>query len=387
MQSPARDPDPETPEAAKPSANMREVARLAGVSVGAVSKAFHHHPSIPKRTRERILSVAAEIGYAPNPELSRILQTVARSRHQHDRPAIGVLFPWSDGFNALENSEPTLNKVWRGLQHAAESLGYNVTPFWFKGPHMSAARIIGILRARGLEALILFCSPEAYPEAYEKELLDLSDISCVAFGRVAKNRPPITIEVDAFESSRLAMSRAKERGYKTPGIVLVDRNIEFDNGRFQSALDYHRSKLFPDAPPVPDFIMQTPHDRLWAQPQQSDIKRLRKWISSHQPDVLFCHYNELRQWVEELGIRVPKDMGIVSLNNPGVLNNTGITFDWEYVGSKSVVLMDQLLAKHLHGVPKYSEYYLIGPSWVEGTSLSKRNRACPSKPKPARRKR
>ncbi|CUR60766.1 Transcriptional regulator [metagenome] len=48
----------------KPTIN--DVARLAGVSKGAVSFAFNNRPGISTQTRERILAAAAELGWSPS---------------------------------------------------------------------------------------------------------------------------------------------------------------------------------------------------------------------------------------------------------------------------------------------------------------------------------
>ncbi len=46
---------------------VRDLARVANVSVGTVDRALKDRQGINKRTRERILAIAAENGYAPNP--------------------------------------------------------------------------------------------------------------------------------------------------------------------------------------------------------------------------------------------------------------------------------------------------------------------------------
>ncbi|NGO79531.1 LacI family transcriptional regulator [Streptomyces sp. YC504] len=45
---------------------IKEVAAAAGVSKGAVSIAFNHKPGLSEATRERIFTVARELGWAPN---------------------------------------------------------------------------------------------------------------------------------------------------------------------------------------------------------------------------------------------------------------------------------------------------------------------------------
>jgi LacI family transcriptional regulator len=61
-------PPPASPKARAPRVRrtIRDVARAAGVSIGTVSKALNNSGSLRRETRERVLRVAAEIGFRPN---------------------------------------------------------------------------------------------------------------------------------------------------------------------------------------------------------------------------------------------------------------------------------------------------------------------------------
>ncbi len=50
-----------------------ELARLCGVSQGTVDRALHNRPGIRASTREKILQIAAEHGYRPNPAVQELL--------------------------------------------------------------------------------------------------------------------------------------------------------------------------------------------------------------------------------------------------------------------------------------------------------------------------
>ncbi|HIZ45428.1 MAG TPA: LacI family transcriptional regulator [Candidatus Olsenella pullistercoris] len=46
--------------------DIRDIARLAGYSVGTVSRVLNDHPGVSDRARERVLEVVREMGYEPN---------------------------------------------------------------------------------------------------------------------------------------------------------------------------------------------------------------------------------------------------------------------------------------------------------------------------------
>jgi len=53
---------------ARQPAGIRDVARLAGVSVASVSFALNGLPGVAEETRRRILAAAADLGYRANPQ-------------------------------------------------------------------------------------------------------------------------------------------------------------------------------------------------------------------------------------------------------------------------------------------------------------------------------
>jgi LacI family transcriptional regulator len=62
---------------------IRDVARIAGVSIGTVSKALNANGRLSAETRGRILRVASEIGYRPN--------SLAQSLHRARSMTVGIL--------------------------------------------------------------------------------------------------------------------------------------------------------------------------------------------------------------------------------------------------------------------------------------------------------
>ena len=73
---------PEEP-ARRPSLTIRDVARLAGVSIGTVSKALNNAGSLRQETRDRVISAAHELGFRPN--------VLAQSLHRGHSLTVGMI--------------------------------------------------------------------------------------------------------------------------------------------------------------------------------------------------------------------------------------------------------------------------------------------------------
>lgn len=48
------------------AASIQDVAKLAGVAIGTVSRAFNDYPDIRPETKQRIVEAARTLGYTPN---------------------------------------------------------------------------------------------------------------------------------------------------------------------------------------------------------------------------------------------------------------------------------------------------------------------------------
>src|SRR5437870_7859102 len=91
-------------------ANIKDVARLAGVSVATVSRVFNQSALVTEPTRARVLGVASRLNYWPN--------GAARSLITNRTHAFGVLLP--DLFGEF------FSEVIRGIDRTARTAGYHV---------------------------------------------------------------------------------------------------------------------------------------------------------------------------------------------------------------------------------------------------------------------
>jgi DNA-binding LacI/PurR family transcriptional regulator len=123
------------------AATVRDLAERAGVSPSTISRAYSRPEKVDDLTRERILRIADEIGYAP----SRAARTLKTGR----TGALGIVVP--------DLSNPFFSDVVRGTQHRARDLGYSVL---LADSDEDPAAELDLVRtlARNVDALVL-CSP------------------------------------------------------------------------------------------------------------------------------------------------------------------------------------------------------------------------------------
>lgn len=120
--------------------NIRDVARLAGVSYQTVSRVLNEHPSIRDTTKQRVLDVIEDIGYRPN-QAARALVT-SRSR------TIGVL----TAQNAHYGPMMSVNAI----EHAARDAGYRITVTSLASSEYTSIRTaLDQLQMQAVEAIVV----------------------------------------------------------------------------------------------------------------------------------------------------------------------------------------------------------------------------------------
>jgi len=123
--------------------SMKQIAERCGVSVATVSKALNNHDDISEATKDRISSIAAEMGYYPN-VAARILKT----NRSHN---IGVLFA-DAAHSGLTHDY--FASVLEGFKNEAEGRGYDIT---FINTNDSTMSYLERCRQRSLDGVVIAC--------------------------------------------------------------------------------------------------------------------------------------------------------------------------------------------------------------------------------------
>ncbi|MEV4619264.1 LacI family DNA-binding transcriptional regulator [Asanoa sp. NPDC049573] len=121
---------------------IRDIAALAGVSAGTVSRAMNGQPGVGTATRDRISAIIAEHGFRVDPTARQL--STGRSR------TLGVLFP-------LHASEVVLHPVYPALLgalgDAAERAGYDLLLLTMSG--QKSAHVLDTVSRRRVDGVVL----------------------------------------------------------------------------------------------------------------------------------------------------------------------------------------------------------------------------------------
>ncbi|HFD9223564.1 TPA: LacI family DNA-binding transcriptional regulator [Salmonella enterica] len=267
-----------------------DVARVAGVSQSAVSRAFTEGAKISQTTKEKIRKVAAELGYRPS--------FVARSLITRRSSLIGVVVP------GLIN--PFYSAVLDELSHRLNLMGYRVLLFSMYRDDDTTPIMEEILRYH-VEALVLVSSSLSSHFAQECQQLGLPVLFL--------NRKNDSLSVSSVTCDNVA-------GGQAIADFLLDtghQRMAFIAGRDTSSTSRDREAGFSSRLQERGAMQPLRGSGMWSTEETMNATR-RLMKSPTPPDALFCANDmmaiaALNVVSGEMGMQVGRDISVVGFDN------------------------------------------------------------------------
>jgi DNA-binding LacI/PurR family transcriptional regulator len=175
--------------------NIRDVARLAGVSYQTVSRVLNESPSIRPATKQRVLDVINEVGFRPN-QAARALVT-SRSR------TLGVLTSQTAFYG------PTTSL--HAIEQAAREAGYLISTTSLATSDR-AAILDGLqhLMSQAIEGLVVIAPQVTVLDAVKELAINVPLVTLDSTGRDAAR----SLAVDQLAGARLATRHLIDLGHE-----------------------------------------------------------------------------------------------------------------------------------------------------------------------------
>jgi LacI family transcriptional regulator len=199
---------------------MRDVAKLAGVSVATVSSVINGSAIVSPFNTSRVQEAMRTLDYRPD--------QVARSLKVGKTFVIGVVVP--DITNLF------YPEVVRGVEDAADASGYSVILCNANEDPQRESRHLDILRSRRVDGVLLACSNSAI----EYERLAYSRFPLVYMDRIPVSPGHPTIATDNVEAGRLATRHLIDLGHRRIASIVGNINLSPHRDR----LEGYRQALF-----------------------------------------------------------------------------------------------------------------------------------------------
>lgn len=337
----------------EPRITQKQIAAAAGVHSTTVSLVFRNHPSIPEATRKRIRKLAAEMGYSPDPMLSSLAAYRSSQRPQAYHGMLAWVTNSRDGFDW--RASPHFSQYYRAISDRAKQHGYGIDEFDIHTYRKNPRQLASILRARGIQGLLLCPQPKAHT-AIE---LPWETFAVVTFGYTLQAPRFHSVAPTFLRSMLRTLAEVRRRRYNRVGLVLnPDEDDRFGSNVLAGYLaDEYRQNGKLRIPPL--------LKNYWEKPQL-----LADWITSQKPDCIVCQ--DWRVWglLKHLGIRVPGVLGLACAGfPPGITGLTGIVEDSWHIGVAATDMIAAMIHRGERGVPAKAQQVLVDGDWTEGRTL------------------
>ena len=333
---------------------MQQIGQAAGVSKSAVSLALRNDPRIPEATRLRIQNIAREMGYRRNPVVDSLMTQLRAGRQPTFQANLGLIncSPLQD-----LSKNHTFRRLREGVIRRAEDLGYGIEEFWLQQPDMRPQRLKQIVETRGIRGLILIAALS--PSTIDQGYIDFwYDFACSVIGVTHLNNKLNCSSNDQYLTARRATEKVLELGYKRPMLVIPSDDDALLEDKFSAGFySITRSLAAGDQLNVVSLNIADPGAALLA-------------IRQQKPDVVITNKSELYNALQDDGVSLPKDLGLVHLDwHDALANMAGMRQNNRVVGSAGVDLVVGQLQKNEFGSQEFPKVVQIESIWVDGPSV------------------
>lgn len=330
---------------------LRDIARAANVHVTTVSLALRNHPRLPESTRARIQTLAEKMHYRPDAALASLM--IYRQSIKPSHEATPIAFLTGDTDRDYWKTEPSLREIYSGAIQRAESRGYRLEDFWIREPGITLKRWNQLLVARGIQAILI--APWIRGRAHLR--LEWERFHCVKIGHSLVYPATHTVENNHYQCMQLAMRTLRRKGYRRIGFALRPLEDERLNHLYKAAYLIEQER-YAESEKIPPFI-----------PPAWSRKPFVTWVKQYRPEVVINAEQDVYDWLIDLGLRIPQDVGYANLDcNVTGKNLSGIRQPHSDVGRTAVDLLISMIHRNERGVPANPLLTQVTAHWVDGAT-------------------
>jgi DNA-binding LacI/PurR family transcriptional regulator len=311
---------------------QRDVARAAGVTRPAVSLALRRHPGIPKETRDRILRIAEQLGYTPDPVLSAF-STYRWPASSAGRTPLSVALV---EFASRISGYPAA--VRQGAMARAQALGLSVTTFSLTAYGGNVKHLLHVMRARGIKGLLLLPADQPLtldPNAGWADFSVVAATTSILAPRFHQVMPNQLYNMTAL------VTHMHQLGYRRIGGIFSDAYEQRTTHAYSMTLAWFGHR---------DRILILPGEPTWPENRE----RVSTWLRRHKLDLVFA----------------PDVHGLARLAQPRTNARTRATLRFlahgeylvqfpELIGETAIRMLSGLMYSNETGIPAHPEITTI----------------------------
>jgi LacI family transcriptional regulator len=278
--------------------DIRELARLSGVSAATVSRALNDRADVSPQTRARILKLAESLGYSP----SQVARTLARKRSD----TVGLI--WDTGYDGDGRRHPFLQDLLVALKRPLSDAGYHLMLLATAASESAVNAYLRAARQHSLDGMILMGVDERHPAI---TAVVEAGLPCVGVDLSLRGPRTTYVSSDNRGGAASAVAHLHSLGRRRIAIIngplsLMPASERLAGYRYQCArlgLDYR-----PEYVAHGDFFLASGYDAT------KDLLAL-----AEPPDAIFAAGDEMAigaiHAIFDAGLSTPDDIAVVGFDD------------------------------------------------------------------------
>jgi LacI family transcriptional regulator len=273
--------------------NLKKLAEELNLAISTVSRALRDSHEISQETKDRVKTLAAKLGFQPNPHASSLRQNKSKT--------IAVIVP------EIQNN--FFAQVMSGVEEVAQLKGYHVLIYLTHEDQSREKDILNILRNGRVDGIMISVSNTTasfeHLEAYRE-----SGMPLVFFDRICESIEVPRVTTDDAEASFKATEHLIKRGCKK--IVFLSMSSDLSISRRRKS-GYLKALTKYDLAGNEMTVECGAND-------EANRKKIRELLQSKQkPDGVFAAVEKFAvntyEVCQELHIAVPQQLKVISFSN------------------------------------------------------------------------
>jgi len=275
-------------------ANMKEIAKIAGVSLGTVSHVLNKSAPVRENLRKRVMDAVDAVGYQPS--------QLARGLRLDKTNMIGMIIP--------DVTNPFFPAVVRGAEDVAFANGYRLILCNTDNDHSKEIVHLNELRTFLPSGLIVipsnFSDLTAQAESYRK-----SGTAVVCVDRLPKGWNGDTVTADNEKGAYEATSYVLRQGHRQLAMVMGPRHLTNAQDRLAG---FKRALQEKKIPIGPEYIQEASFDQHGGYAKTMLLLRMIP-----RPTVIFAANDMIAFGAflafREAGLHCPEDISLIGFDN------------------------------------------------------------------------
>lgn len=271
--------------------NIKDVANLAGVSPGTVSRTLNGNSYVSQETRAKILAAVEELNYKPN--LAAKMLKAGRSH------TLALVIP------SIQN--PIFPHVTQGVEDVANMYGYTTILCNTNEDTNREKQYISNLLARSIDGFIFATMTEKSDYIYE---LRQKGVPVVLVNR--RNDDEIdAVQIDNFQATFDATNYLVSTGHRTIAFAMGNESVNVYRDRregYLAALRHHGIRFYSE------WLMQETYG-----PESFYALTKSLMLSEHRPTAILAGSDikafTIMRSLHDNGYKIPEDVSVVGIDN------------------------------------------------------------------------